>query len=444
MLNKIGNWIEENNLINPGDTVICAVSGGVDSMVMLDTLTQLGAKASFTVVAAHFNHHIRGDESDRDERFVEAYCIEHDITLHKGHGDVLGRVMETGESVEEAARYLRYKFLQDTLDKIAPNGKIATAHHANDNLETMLMKLIRGCGPTGICGIPPRRGNIIRPLLCVSRDEIVNYAKENGISNVEDSTNACDDYFRNRIRHNVIPLLVKESPYVLANSVALAYQLRQDDEYLNNKADEEIEKANGEYTTEWLNSFDNVIRTRIIKKMLERLDVEYSSNTIGYISNYLDGTHDNIRVALPNHKELVICKGHFKIAREELVETAEYEHDISNDGTYEVNGVKFIRTTETCDMVSTDPNDLMIKYETIKSGLVVRNRQVGDKIELPCGSKTVGRALRNKDVLNVNKASYPVIASDSGIIAIPGIGVTMNSRVKPGDKIIRIRVSIGE
>ena len=205
MKKTVLSWIRENNMVNPGDTVICAVSGGVDSIVLLNIMCELRNELGIKVCAAHFNHHLRGEESDRDAEFTRLFCRgQFDVEYFEGNGDVLGRVKETGESVEEAARYLRYQFLENLI----PGAKIATAHHANDNLETMLMNMIRGCGTQGICGIPPIRGNIIRPLLCMTREQIVEYATENRLGHVEDSTNNCDDYLRNRIRHNFIPLLI--------------------------------------------------------------------------------------------------------------------------------------------------------------------------------------------------------------------------------------------
>ena len=190
-----------------GKKLLAAVSGGADSMCLLHLL----AAAKLDVTAAHFEHGIRGEESLRDLRFVETWCREHGIPCLTGHGDVPGYALSNGMSLEQAARELRYAFLRNCAGKIGAEY-ILTAHNLDDNAETLLFNLTRGSGTAGLCGIPTRRGEILRPLLSVSRTEIETYLEENHVPHVEDSTNREDAYTRNLIRHRVVPALREVNP----------------------------------------------------------------------------------------------------------------------------------------------------------------------------------------------------------------------------------------
>ncbi|HIS67540.1 MAG TPA: tRNA lysidine(34) synthetase TilS, partial [Candidatus Scatomorpha merdipullorum] len=189
-----------------GLRVLCAVSGGADSVYLLHKCCELRAAKGLSVCAAHYNHCLRGEESERDERFVRALCEELGVELKAGRGDVAAYARENKLGIEEAARKLRYEFLERAADELGCE-MILTAHNADDNAETMLMALARGAGPRGLAGIPPVRGRVARPMLDVTRAEIERYLAENGFEYVEDSTNASTDYTRNRIRKLVMPVL---------------------------------------------------------------------------------------------------------------------------------------------------------------------------------------------------------------------------------------------
>lgn len=208
--------------------VLAAVSGGLDSMCLLHLLMTWGRPRGICVTAAHFNHRIRGAESDRDEAFVRDWCAIHDVPLIAGQGDVRGVADEKGLSLEEAAREMRYGFLEDARCQ-AGCFAILTAHHADDNAETVLLNLVRGTGLRGLCGIPAHRGRIHRPFSGVSRAELAAYAEENGIPYVEDSTNALDDAARNVLRHRVLPVLKELNPRAVENMARAASLLTADE-----------------------------------------------------------------------------------------------------------------------------------------------------------------------------------------------------------------------
>ena len=226
MLNKLWDFNRKYGLIQPGDTVVCAVSGGADSMALLWAMYLLKEEWQLRLSAAHFNHCLREEESDRDEAFVRAFCHGYRIPLQTGSA----RVIPGKKGLEAAAREARYAFL-NTLP-----GKIATAHTADDNAETVLLHLVRGTGLKGLGGIAPANGRIIRPMLNVTRADVEAFLAEYRIPHVEDSSNGSDAFLRNRLRHEVMPLLRQENPRISRNLSAMALRLRLDEQALADAA----------------------------------------------------------------------------------------------------------------------------------------------------------------------------------------------------------------
>ena len=222
MLNKLTAFIRRYEMVDPGDRVICAVSGGADSMALLWAMYLLKDKLEISLSVAHFNHRLRGAESDRDEAFVADFCKGYGINFVVGAGDVVAGP----KGLEAAAREARYAFLRGL------PGKIATAHTASDNAETVLLHLVRGTGLKGLGGVMPVNGSVIRPMLSVTREEVLAFLEEYSIPYVEDSSNGEDDFLRNRLRHHIVPLLKKENPGLSQNLSAMALRLRQDEEAL--------------------------------------------------------------------------------------------------------------------------------------------------------------------------------------------------------------------
>ena len=216
-----------------GGRVLCAVSGGLDSMCLLDYMTR---QPSFSVGAAHFNHCLRGAEADRDEEFVRDHCGKRRIPFVSGSGDTRLLAEKEDLSIEEAARRLRYEFL----NKAAEDGgydAILTAHHADDNAETVLLNLVRGTGSAGLAGIPQVRGNICRPFLRIPRAELAAYAAAHGVPHVEDSTNDDPDAAaRNALRSSVMPVLRQINPKCVENIARTSAILRDESDALESMA----------------------------------------------------------------------------------------------------------------------------------------------------------------------------------------------------------------
>lgn len=222
MLSKVKDYIKKHKLLSLSDLYIVALSGGADSVALLLLLDEMGYK----VHALHCNFHLRGEESDRDERFCEDLCLKKNIPFHRIHFDTLMYAETHKMSVEMAARELRYRYFEQLRKDIGAEG-ICVAHHQDDTVETVLLNLVRGTGLRGLTGIQPRNGAILRPLLCVTRTEIEAYLATKQQDYVTDSTNLETDFVRNKIRLQVVPLLRQLNPAVSENIVRTAEHLTE-------------------------------------------------------------------------------------------------------------------------------------------------------------------------------------------------------------------------
>ena len=218
----IQRQIEEKRLFTLNDKVLVALSGGADSVALLRVLLELGYECK----CAHCNFHLRGEESNRDENFVRNLCKEHGIPLHVKHFETTAYAKEKQISIEMAARELRYDWFEELRKKIQAQV-IAVAHHRDDSVETFLLNLIRGTGINGLKGISPKNGYIVRPLLAISRTDILDYLNHLNQDYVTDSTNLQDEYMRNKIRLNLIPLMETMNPSIAESIQETAQKLSE-------------------------------------------------------------------------------------------------------------------------------------------------------------------------------------------------------------------------
>ena len=264
MICKVRDTVTKYNMLKSG-SVLVALSGGADSVSLLSVMLSLRDEFGIFVSAAHVNHMLRGEESERDELFVRNLCEELSVPLHVLRCDVAKEASECSEGIEEYGRKKRYAFFESLTD-----GEIATAHTLSDNLETVLLHLTRGSALNGLCGIPPVRGRFIRPLISCTREEIENYCDENGIEYVTDSTNKCNDYSRNRIRNLVIPELKKINPSVLSASLRCTESLTLDENFLSECAEKVFKEAkigNG-FCEKTVRDSHPAVRNRVLRMIL--------------------------------------------------------------------------------------------------------------------------------------------------------------------------------
>lgn len=257
--------------MQPHGGVLVALSGGADSVCLLDLFCEAKKSGDFpyAIAAAHLNHSLRGEESDGDEDFCRKLCHNAGIPLFTRVTDVNALAAQSGKGVEEAARDARYSFFESILKENGDLAHVATAHHKGDFCETMLLNLVRGSGIDGLCSIPRMRDNILRPLLDCSRAEILAYNESHGLAFVNDSTNLSIRYSRNRIRHLVLPELAEISPAYAENMTRTAALLAQDAEFLRTEAERAYAKAvqNGVLDTKQAQNLHPALLSRVVKML---------------------------------------------------------------------------------------------------------------------------------------------------------------------------------
>jgi len=232
MLEKVKNYVKKWQMLTEEDCVIVGVSGGADSVCLLLMLLEMRKEIGFDIVAVHVNHGLRGEEADEDEAFVKQFCVERDVLLETYFANIEDVAKERKMSTEEAGREVRRECFEQARIKYK-GTKIALAHHQNDNAETFLFRLARGTGLKGLGGMAPVKDEYIRPLLCVARNEIEAYLREQGISYCADASNESDEYTRNRIRNHMIPYLETEiNSKTIEHMSETMEQMRQVQDYL--------------------------------------------------------------------------------------------------------------------------------------------------------------------------------------------------------------------
>ncbi len=279
---KVLATIADCSMIERGASVVTALSGGADSVSLLRALKSLEETLDIRVCACHLNHGLRGEESDSDERFCVELCGKLGVPLETRRVEV-GRLLRPHESVEQAARRIRYEFFEETLRKFG-SGVLATAHTASDNAETVLFNLTRGTGISGLCGIPPVRRlggkfRVVRPLLYCTRSEVEEYLAGLGQSFVTDKTNLSEDYSRNRIRLNVISELEKINPSLQAVISRMTKIIREDDEFLEELSDRALSDARSGrgWDAAALARLPKPVKARAVRRILELGGIEPSA-----------------------------------------------------------------------------------------------------------------------------------------------------------------------
>lgn len=404
MLNKLTTFLKQQKLVFPGDTVICAISGGADSVALLFGLYLLKEKLEIQLEAAHFNHHLRGAESDRDEAFVRELCDRYDIPLYVGSAEV-----KAGKKgLEAAARDARYGFLRSL------SGKIATAHTADDNAETVLMHLVRGTGLKGLGGIMPVNGNVIRPMLSITRAEVEAFLSEWCLSHIEDSSNETDAFLRNRIRHNVMPLLNEENPRLAENLSAMALRLRQDEEYLSQQANFEVLP-----TVESLKVMEPAVRSRALEAFLKKCGVrEPEQIHIASAESLVFADRPSARVSFPGG--ITIGRVYNRLEKLEIQETIPAV-TLPCPGEAVFAGIRV--TAEPAMGVCQNGEVLTV----IPQGeILLRSRNIGDTIRLPGGSKSLKKLFIDRKIPASIREQIPVVCDEQGILGVYSIGVDRN------------------
>ena len=415
MLNKLAEFIRQQGLIAAGDEVVCAVSGGADSVALLFGLYLLKEKLGIRLSAAHFNHNLRGEESDGDEAFVREFCHRYDIELFVGSG----RVTAGKKGLEAAAREARYGFFESL------PGKIATAHTADDNAETVLLHLVRGTGLKGLGAIAPQRDRIIRPMLSITRQEVQAFLEEYHLGFREDSSNSTDQFLRNRLRHHVMPLLKQENPRLAENLSAMALRLRQDEHALSDLSQTEPE-------VEALRAMPPALRSRALERFLKENGVkEPEAAHIAQAEALVFSEKPSAFARFPGGV-MVSRRYGLLVAQRELA-TLEAVC-LTCPGKAEFGAYTIL-----CEPAAEMENSATVFTVDAEGALTVRPRRTGDALRLSSGTKTLKKLFIDRKIPAADRDHIPVITDERGVLAVYGIGADKNRAAK---KLPAVRIKV--
>lgn len=379
----VSAYINRNNLLDLASTYIVALSGGADSVALLLILKELG----YNIEAAHCNFHLRGEESTRDEIFARKLCVTNGIPFHVVHFDTLEYSSLHKISIEMAARRLRYSYFE-RLRKDIGAAAICVAHHRNDSVETLLMNLIRGTGIHGLTGIRPQNGHIIRPLLCIERNDIEHYLHEKGQDFVTDSSNLVPNIVRNKVRLEILPIMADINANVVKN-------IQRTAEYVCDAIkvfDDGIKKGISEVM-----HIDGIYTTVDIKSLLGLAAPEYVLFEIlkkyGYTSKQVEQIYSNLstmtgsRIYYSSTHDLIIDRGMVILSAHKEQAKAMV---IPESGLYMFAGNRhFEISTHDIDedfYISHESNKVCIDSSKVSFPLTVRSVRTGDRF-IPLGMK---------------------------------------------------------
>lgn len=423
LLNKVKEFIKQNNLLFDKQNVIVGFSGGADSTVLLFTLKTLG----YTPIALHVNHQIRGQEALRDEEFARSFCNKHNIRFFAESVCIPQLAKEKAISLETCARQERHRIFFEYSQKF--DCPVAVAHNKNDQAETVLMHLMRGCGLNGICGIAPKNKHLIRPLLAISRDEIETFAKENNLDFIIDSTNLADDCARNKLRLNVLAPLYKNFPDALDNIFDSALLLSQYAEFVKAECDKLFNK-NSRFEDGKLflkvDCYDKIQFAELIRRAFEKLN----GSTVD-----LEHVHIDAVIALSESgKQLDLpFDTHVLKVYDELVffkndNAFSFCQSFVPFKEYSFNKKTIVSSTAKARVAQ--KNTEFFDLDKLPQGVCLRTRQSGDfikRIGLD-GTCTLKKYFIDKKIPITKRDTIPLLAKDNEVLLI--LGYTVSEKIK--------------
>lgn len=438
MTDKVLKTIENYSMLSGCSTLGVGLSGGADSIclihILLNNKEKLGLKK---IKAIHIHHGIRGEEADRDMDFCRRFCEDNKIDFISYKADVPSEAQKTGESLEECARRIRYEFFEKS-----NCDKIATAHNLNDNMETFIFNLSRGASVSGLCGIPYVRDIYIRPLLECSRDEIEEYIRVHNLDYVTDSTNLCNDYTRNKIRHNIIPQLFELNSSFDSAFAKCNHSLHVSNDYIMINSIELLEKSrcDGFYDCSILRDVHSALKYSVISLILKENNAknitrEHIESVLWIIKT--GGSVDvggKVRVNVERDK---LFFG--KINPTEYFENGLVFNKNEFETPYGKYTIDFFLQKD-LQIVNKQDMDNLIDYDKISNNVVVRNRMYGDSYQLPNRpNKTLKKLFNENKIENQHRGEMLILSDENGIVWTEFFGVANRCKIgKDTKKYIKI------
>jgi tRNA(Ile)-lysidine synthase len=450
ILKNIRRTISRHKMITPGDQVVVAVSGGPDSVCLLDILNQLSVELEMKLFIAHYNHGLREMEDESETQLVRDLAGSMDIPLFTEKAIFLSKAIA---SLEERARNERYRFLERVRKRVHAQ-KIAIGHHLNDQVETVLMRLLRGSGPSGLAGIPPIRGNtIIRPLMEIKHEEIMNYLQVRDLPYAMDSSNNDTNFLRNKVRLKLIPELLTYQPRLIEHMGQLAAILREDHDYLERLAsqitDRELKQGlhcEIAISASSLIKLPEPIRSRVIRQLLFKTGK--SLRRIGYrhilsISEMAGSSRRQAMLNLPNGLVVEKTYDHLTFTPAKKETCISFNYQIDGPGSIHINPTNLIITIEeiNADIDPRKNRSTQIAYldaDKVQYPLQARNFHPGDRF-IPLGmkgQKKVKDFFIDRKVPRTVRTSTPILLSRDKVLWVCGFRI--DERVKVTDQTKKI------
>ncbi|WP_312070932.1 tRNA lysidine(34) synthetase TilS [Anaerotignum propionicum] len=423
MQSKVWQTIEKYHMCPQGAHIVVGVSGGADSMALLHLLNRFAGEQGWCITAVHVHHGLRGEEADRDRNFVQEICREWKIPCKVYYFDVSKEAKARGLGTEEAGRLLRY----EAFEQERQGGMIAVAHNKNDQGETVLMRLCRGAGVSGLTGIRPVREFIIRPLLFCTRKEIEEYCQDKGLSYCEDSTNRENNYTRNRIRNQVLPLLEEIYPKATEHIAQTAEIMTEEEEFLQEQARvlfiKALKKSDENeivLDAECLKSMHRAMGKRVLAMAFDALEGKKDIGSVHYeLLVGLLGQESGKSLYLPNHIIAELSYGALILKKvREMSSHFSYPLPL-NQEIYVPEAKLFVGTylcTKKRTQKSQDSCTKVFDYDKIGCALFCRTRQNGDRLAIKNGRKKLKDFLIDEKIPREERDRLPLIATEDDVL----------------------------
>ncbi|SHK27282.1 tRNA(Ile)-lysidine synthase [Selenomonas ruminantium] len=423
-------------LLPQGARILVACSGGADSLALLEILWHLSSRYSWQLAVGHYEHGIRGDDSLADAAFVADFCHQRHIPCFVEHGKAMETAKSRAQSLEQVARDLRYDFLERTC-QAQGFGYIATAHHADDQAETVLMRILRGTGIKGLGAMRPQSGGrypIVRPLLGISKAEILVYCQQQGLDFREDATNFVADCTRNRLRLDLLPQLRREyNPEISRSLCQLAEMAAETADFLQGEVDRcwqedaYVRQADHALNQRAVADLHPALQRGLIRKLWEQvtgsvLDLNYQQT--GLVRRLLlEGTTGS-QQELSHHYMARLAYGYLTIgssnSRTNQAEVVQPAADVQVPGITLWGPWKLTAEWQSEVRGETSPRELYLYPENFAGGLVLRTRKPGDYMRLPGGCKKLKKLMIDDKVPQAERDMLPLLANGSEIIWMIG------------------------